>query len=78
MENSTTYYTTSDLYLAAYLKTKGGKLSVEKKGSKAHFKFIENPDLLSNVNDYFMEDGSCEPLAYTNAIKNLKNLIFNS
>ena len=58
-------YTTSDMYLAAYLKLKGLKLLVEKNKNKATF--IE----------YLNENGSCEPLLYTNAIKNLKNLLYN-
>ena len=44
-------YVTTDLYLTAYLKTKG--------------------------DDYLNETGSCEPLAFTNAIKNIKNILFN-
>ena len=70
-------YVTSDLYLAAYLKVKGYKYSVEKLNSKSNFVFDETPELLSCVNDYLTEGGSCEPLAYANSIKNLKNLLFN-
>ncbi len=71
-------YTTSDLYLAAYLKSKGLKFTVEKLKSKSNFLFIETPELISLVNEYLTESGSCEPLAYTNAIKNIKNLLHNS
>jgi predicted nucleic acid-binding protein len=71
-------YVTSDLYLTAYLKTKGFKYEVIKLRSKSNFAFIESPELLSNVNEYLSETGSCEPLAYTNAIKNLKNYLFNN
>ena len=71
-------YVTSDLYLTAYLKIKGHKYNVEKMKSKSNFIFIECPELLSDVNDYLTESGSCEPLAYTNAIKNLKNLLYNN
>ena len=70
-------YTTSDLYLAAYLKSKGLKFTVEKLKSKSNFLFIETPELISLVNEYLTESGSCEPLAYTNAIKNIKNLLHN-
>lgn len=70
-------YVTSDLYLAAYLKVKGNKYTVEKNNSKSNFVFEETMDLISSVNDYLTENGSCEPLAYANSIKNLKNLIFN-
>ncbi len=71
-------YLTSDLYLAAYLKTKGHKFSVEKLKSKSNFVFEECPELLSNVDEYLTEQGSCEPLAFTNAIKNIKNLLWNN
>ena len=70
-------YTTSDLYLTAYLKLKGNKFIVEKTAKKSTFVFVSSPELLSNVDEYLTETGSCEPLAFTNAIKNLKNLLFN-
>jgi hypothetical protein len=70
-------YLTSDLYLTAYLKIKGNKFKVERNGKKSTFVFVSSPELLSNVDEYLTETGSCEPLAYTNAIKNLKNLLFN-
>lgn len=73
-ENS---YSTSDLYLTAYLKIKGHKFKVEKTIKKSTFVFVSSPELLFNVDEYLTETGSCEPLAYTNAIKNLKNLLFN-
>ncbi len=72
-----THYETSDLYLTAYLKLKGNKFKVEKTAKKSTFVFVSSPELLSNVDEYLTETGSCEPLAYTNAIKNLKNLLFN-
>ena len=71
-------YSTTDLYLTAYLKTKGHKYNVEKVSNKSSFYFTESPELLLNVNEYLTENGSCEPLAYTNAIKNIKNLLFNN
>ncbi len=70
-------YVTSDLYLTAYLKTKGLKFKVEKNKNKSNFIFDQSQDLSSYVNEYLTETGSCEPLAYTNAIKNIKNLLFN-
>jgi len=71
-------YVTTDLYLVAYLKTKGHKFAVEKLRSKSYFSFKESQGLLLDVNEYLTENGSCEPLAYTNAIKNIKNLLFNN
>ena len=67
----------NDLDLTAYLKLKGNKFIVEKTAKKSTFVFVSSPELLSNVDEYLTETGSCEPLAYTNAIKNLKNLLFN-
>ena len=86
-------YVTSDLYLTAYLKVKGFKFTVDKIKSKSifsiihilhkylkshNFIFTNTPDLLTNVNEYLSENGSCEPLAFTNAIKNLKNYLYNN
>jgi len=75
--NDSNTYVTSDLYLSAYLKVKGHRYRVEKIKSKSNFVFEQTPELLSYVNEYLTENGSCEPLAYTNAIKNLKNLLYN-
>ncbi len=75
--NSENLYSTSDLYLTAYLKIKGHKFTVEKSAKKSTFIFQSSPELLSDVDAYLTETGSCEPLAFTNAIKNLKNLLFN-
>jgi hypothetical protein len=72
-----TNYKTSDLYLAAFLKLKGFKMSVEKNKNKAIFIFEKTDELTVLVNNYLNEGGSCEPLLYTNSIKNLKNLLYN-
>ena len=70
-------YETSDLYLTAFLKLKGQKFIVEKVNKKVIFKFTDNEVLGKLVSDYLTESGSCEPLLYSNSIKNLKNLIYN-
>jgi hypothetical protein len=71
-------YNTTDLYLSAYLLVKGHRFTYEKKGRRGHFSFVKtSPDLDVHANEYLMGIGSCEPLAYANAIKNLKNLLFN-
>jgi hypothetical protein len=70
-------YITSDLYLTAYLKVKGHKFIVEKIKSKSSFIFDLTEEVVSDVNDYLSENGQCEPLAYTNSIKNLKNYLYN-
>jgi hypothetical protein len=74
-ENKT--YNTSDLYLAAFLKLKGQKFTVDKVRGKVNFKFQSTEELNNLVTEYLTESGSCEPLLYTNSIKNLKNLIYN-
>ena len=70
-------YITSDLYLTAYLKIKEHKFTVEKIKSKSNFVFDLSEEIISDVNDYLSENGQCEPLAYTNSIKNLKNYLYN-
>jgi len=70
-------YVTSDLYLSAYLLVKGHSYTFEKSGKKTLFHFVLTPDLDVNVNEYLTGKGLCEPLAFSNAIKNLKNLLFN-
>jgi hypothetical protein len=70
-------YITSDLYLTAYLKVKGHKFTVEQIKSKSNFVFDLSEKVISDVNDYLSENGQCEPLAYTNSIKNIKNYLYN-
>jgi len=70
-------YDTSDLYMTAFLKLKGQKFTVEKVKNKVIFKFTNTEELGKHVSDYLTESGSCEPLLYSNSIKNLKNLIYN-
>lgn len=76
-ENTVDVYVTTDLYLSAYLLVKGHKFSFEKKSKKAFFSFQPTQDLDLHVNEYLMGSGTVTPLAYANAIKNLKNLLFN-
>jgi len=70
-------YVTKDLYLSAYLRIKGLKFKVVKSGNSTDFEFEKTSDLLKYVNEYLTGDGSCDPLDYTNAIKNIKNIIHN-
>ena len=65
------------MYLAAFLKISNQKLRVEKVKGKANFMFNETKELQKLVNEYLTEEGNCNPLSYTNSIKNLKNLIYN-
>ncbi len=77
MEDSKNYIT-SDLYLTAFLKTKGHNFLTEKNRGKYNFIFNETPELSININDYLSGGGSCEPLSFTNSIKNLKNYLYNN
>jgi hypothetical protein len=77
MEQENSTYSTSDLYLAAFLKLKGYKMSVEKNRNKANFIFEVDELLNDLIVDYLNGEGNCEPLLYANSIKNLKNLIYN-
>ena len=70
-------YTTSDLYLAAFLKLKGNKISLDKNKTKVNFTFEKTDELDKLVSDYLIEDATCDPLLYANSIKNLKNLLYN-
>jgi hypothetical protein len=70
-------YITTDLYLSAYLIVKGHEMEFEKKTKKTYFKFIRTDNLDVNANEYLKGSGTTPPLAYANAIKNLKNLLFN-
>lgn len=77
MEDSKNYIT-SDLYLTAFLKTKGHTFSIEKNKGKYDFIFDVTPELSININNYLSGNGNCEPLSFTNSIKNLKNYLYNN
>jgi hypothetical protein len=70
-------YTTSDLYLASFLKLKGHKISISKNKNKVSFEFDKDDELEGLITQYLTETASCDPLLYTNSIKNLKNLLYN-
>lgn len=71
-------YITSDLYLTSYLKVKGYKFKMDKLKTKSNFVFEKSDELMLVVEEYLTENGSCNPLAFANAIKNVKNLLYNS
>jgi len=76
-EKSLYNYHTGDLYLASYLLSKGFDFSFKKNNNKTIFIFESVEDLNSHVNEYLTGRAKCDPLALVNAIKNLKNLLFN-
>lgn len=71
-------YKTSDLYLTAFLKIKNFKYKVEKIDKKYTFVFNENEELVNEINNYLTENAVCDPLVYSNSIKNLKNFLYNN
>lgn len=78
MMEETTQYITTDLYLAAFLKTKGHIILIEKNGNKFNFIFNSSDEFFVDVNSYLLGNGSCDALSYSNSIKNLKNYLHNN
>lgn len=70
-------YVTTDLYLASFLKLKGHKISISKNKNIVNFEFNKNLELENLITQYLTETATCDPLLYTNSIKNLKNLLYN-
>lgn len=71
-------YITSDLYLTAFLKSKGHNYSVDKVKNKYNFIFEISDVLFNDINDYLSGTGLCDALSFTNHIKNLKNYLYNN
>lgn len=74
----TTNYITSDLYLTAFLKTKGHNFKIDRVRSKYNFTFVITDGLFADVNSYLSGNSTCEALTFTNSIKNLKNYLHNN
>lgn len=70
-------YITTDLYLASFLKLKGYKFSISKVKNKTNFEFDKNVELNNLITQFLTEEATCDPLLYSNSIKNLKNLLYN-
>jgi hypothetical protein len=70
-------YITSDLYLCAFLKASGQRMTVSKNKNKVSFIFDETPEIILLVNSYLTDSALCNPLTYSNSIKNIKNLLYN-
>ena len=72
-----TTYSTSDLYLSAYLKAKGLRLiDKQKVGDKFAFIFDDRPDRKELIEEFF-NDGLVSITAFKNAIQDLKTMVFN-
>ena len=72
-------YATHDLYLAAYLRSRGFLLAEVRPngGGRAVFVFQDKTERADLILAYYNAQGSIEPLNYANALKDLKALAFN-
>lgn len=72
-------YKTTDLYLASYLRAKGFQLQdVEKVGRKATFVFANDEnEVTPEMKAFFSGSANVEPLAFVDAIRNMKSIIYN-
>ena len=70
-------YKTSDLYLSAFLKSKGVVLkNINKKNGKVIFIFQSKKDIRELINKYF-NDSNVGVLSYKAALKDLRSIIFD-
>jgi hypothetical protein len=71
-------YSTSDLYLSAFLKAKGMKLKDKlRSGDKFIFIFDDRCDRKKLIQEFF-NDGLISITAFKNAIQDLKTMVFNT
>lgn len=76
-ENNMSFYKTPDLYLSAYLRSKGTILqNVTKENDKVIFIFQNKGNIKGLINGYF-NDSSIGVLTYKAALRDLRSLIFN-
>jgi hypothetical protein len=70
-------YTTTDLYLTAYLVARGNHLdSFERNNGKTTFRLIEKDGLDEIIREYYADCGLVSGLRMGNTLKNLKNLLY--
>lgn len=71
-------YKTSDLYLSAFLKSKGVILhNIERRDNKVFFVFQDEGDIPDLVNKYF-NNSSVEVLSFKAALTDLRSIIFDN
>jgi len=71
-------YSTSDLYLSAFLKARGMRLKDKfRNGNKFVFIFDDRDDRKELIQEFF-NDGSVSITAFKNAIQDLKTMVFNT
>jgi len=72
------YFFTKDLYLAAFVKAKGVRLvETVKQGNIATFGFERTDNLEELIKGYFEGTETVEAIKFVEAVKNLKNYIYN-
>ena len=72
----TTQYTTRDFYLSAFLVASGVVLdSYSKENGNTVFSFKDSIKAQQHVENYFNMQALINPIAYGNALKNLKSII---
>lgn len=70
-------YKTPDLYLSAFLKSKGIILqNIEKENNRVFFIFQDDGNIQDLINGYF-NDSDTPVLRYKAALRDLRSLIFN-
>jgi hypothetical protein len=71
-------YSTSDLYLSAFLKARGMRLKDKfRNGNKFVFIFDDRDDRKELIQEFF-NDGTVSITAFKNAIQDLKTMVFNT
>ena len=71
-------YKTSDLYLSAFLKARGMRLTdKQRSGHKFIFIFDDRGDRKALIQEFF-NDGTVSITAFKNAIQDLKTMVFNT
>jgi hypothetical protein len=70
-------YTTRDFYLSAYLIAVGDELQTYRKdtGNLTSFVFHNSEELQQHVRKFYALEALVNPLAYGNALRNLKSMI---
>lgn len=74
---NTTEGSSSDLYVVAYVYANGIQpVRIEGQGRRKIFHF-DDPKFEELSQQYYSRKGKIEPIAFTNAIRNVKALIYN-
>ncbi len=72
-------YDTKDFALAAYLVTSGLPLQAHARDGKVStFMFSETRQLLNLVSQFYSFQASVNPIAYANAFRNLKSIMYSN